>query len=203
MKHRSNAQNSFFAACLAAAAFLVVSLNAEATTRKVYFNQSGRNVSDKGMGSSAQSSCRITLSNPSSQSQDYVLNITASISGTAAAAPTATTTTSEICASASSSGSSTNFSCSGTLAAAGTVTKTIMYPAFPANTAGVQTLICAGYVQATDSGSTPGFLAASGNLITFTESGSVDTTASTGSTTFNGYAIYTQLPIQINRGKPF
>ena len=54
---------------------------------------------------------------------------------------------------------------------------------------------------------TPGFIIANGVLVTFVESAKMTTDGVTAGTTasvaFGGLAVYTQVPISINRAKPF
>ena len=174
---------------------------ANAVSRTVYFTQSGRNLTTDGLGESVSGLCRITISNPSTQSQTFLLAVTANATQTAAGAATLTSGT-------CSSGGSGTFSCgTTTLAANGSSTFVFTYPAYPTRLGGTTTaqqiVSCSGSITANDS-TNPGFLIATGALLSFTESGGIRTQNATGGTTsFTGQAIFTQLPIAINRGKPF
>ncbi len=186
------------------------SQTAKAVTRVVYFNGSGTNRTVEGLSAAATSTCKITLSNPSSVSQTYIINASpTSINNWSGGSATVT-----IAASAptlvSGSGACAA-TCTGTLTAGQSVTVSYSYTAFPARPAGItafsgkQQLRCTGSITASDVTPTnPGFLIASGTLITFVETARMNTDSTTGGTTlFGGIAIYTQVPIAINRSKPF
>lgn len=82
------------------------------------------------------------------------------------------------------------------------LTYTFTYPSVPASTPNAaQEVVCSGTVVATD-GAQPGFLLASGVLITFVESGEMETEGTT-TAIYGGMAVYTQVPVAINRGQPF
>ncbi|HEY8279992.1 MAG TPA: hypothetical protein VIH99_10225 [Bdellovibrionota bacterium] len=195
------------------ALFLVITLKASgAPARTVYFNATGVNRTTKGLGTATASTCKITLSNPSSTSQDYVMAITATskdaFTGGAAVVSNATGASGAGC---SVAGAVVN--CSGTLTAGGSATGIITYTAFTAGAVGSaagyqngnQQLRCSGSIKATDSTATPGFMIASGVLVTFVESTEMQTqnTSSGAAVNFGGTAVFTQVPIAINRSKPF
>jgi hypothetical protein len=177
---------------------------ASAVTRTIYFTQSARNVTVEGIGEAATSTCRIILSNPSNQNQSYTLVIRASATGTGAGGAT-------LSEGAGCSTSGGVITCTGSLAGDtnASASFTISYPPYPTRGsgtfAGSQTVICSGHIVATDpGGGNPGFLMAGGSILTFTESGALQTTNSTGGVTFfAGQAVYSQLPISINGGRPF
>lgn len=185
---------------------------AQAASRTAYFNQTGQNKTVNGLASpGGQSSCRITVSNPSGQDQRFTLTVSVNSidswgSGTSAcASATAQTSGTVTGGTASCAGGSST-----TLATNASITFTFNYSAYPHRstlTAGTQKLRCSGSIAADDV-SQPGFLVASGVLVTFVESTkmSTDGVTSGGSPTateFGGMAVYTQVPITINRGKPF
>lgn len=164
---------------------------AEAATRTVHFSQVGRNRTTQGLGEPARSTCRITISNPSSVSQNITFNwdVRAEGVGSGPAAPSPNT-------------NSVTLSANG-----GSQVWLFSYNEYPDNTTvedGSQELICSGTIVASDpTGSNPGFVIASGVLTTFVESGEVQTENATGASVFGGFAVYTQVPITINRGSPF
>lgn len=191
---------------------------AEAATRTAYFNQSGQNKTVNGLADpGAQSTCRITINNPSSVPQDYRLAINVSSLDSWAGGDAGTPVTgsyretnvdASVTAPTLSSGK-----WAGSLPAGGTVTVVYQFSAYPSRknatyptTTGYQKLRCSGSIEATDSAQ-PGFLVATGILVTFVESTKMSTDGVTGGSTqnveFGGMAVYTQVPIAINRGKPF
>lgn len=107
---------------------------------------------------------------------------------------------------------STATSCNGRLNANDSVQITFNFTAYPARniadlantTNAYQKLRCSGSIIATDVAQ-PGFLIASGILVTFVESARMSTDGATSGAegTFGGIAVYTQVPISINRAKPF
>lgn len=174
-------------------------------SRTIYFSQSARNLTTEGLGNTARGNCRITITNPSAQSQTYLLTVSVVASGTAAASGNATLTSAT--GGGSCGGSPGAYSCgTHTLAAGGNHTYIFSYPIYPTRPTiitGIQYEACSGSIVANDT-TNPGFLLASGALLTFSEGGNMQTVNSTGGTfTFAGQAIYSQLPITINRGKPF
>lgn len=200
-----------------AAAALCSGHTAEAATRTAYFNQSGQNRTVNGISADATSSCRITISNPSGQDQTYVLRMSASsLDSWSLAGPTAAQGANFGSAVPTGSASFTGGSCpncSGTLPAGTSVTITYNFSPYPQRhhpttpvTTGTQKLRCSGSIEATDSNQ-PGFLVANGTLVTFVESTKMSTDGVTGGSTaqaqFGGMAVYTQVPISVNKGKPF
>lgn len=198
----------------------------EAATRTAHFTQSGRNVTEVGLGENATSNCRITLANASSVSQNFSLSIRLQVTGTHAnSSPTFDTTNSKYttggtptCGVSTDSSSGTTASgsashareCSGTLAPNVGVTFAFNYPTYSkkadGTTAGVQTISCSGTITASDpTSSNPGFLLGTGNLTIFSESGELETDSTTGGGTidFGGQGVFSQIPIAINRSKPF
>jgi len=194
---------------------------ANAATRTVYFNQSGMNKTVNGLAApGADSTCKITISNPSTVSQTFTLNANVSSLDKWAGGESGTSTTGFLCSpggctSATSGGSisCTGLSCTGSLAAGANVQATFQFSHYPARTNNVagtqniyQKLRCSGSIVATDV-SSPGFLIASGVLVTFVESAKMSTDGVTSGSktpaTFGGIAVYTQVPISINRSKPF
>lgn len=190
---------------LSAASALALMIPSEsfAATRTAYFNQSGLNKTINGLSEDGMSTCRITINNPSNKSQTYA--VTANISsldswnGGDSGTPV--------------SGSLGSGSASGTLAANATVTLVYNFSSYPNRNhttyptqSGYQKLRCSGSIVATDVDQ-PGFLVASGVLVTFVESTKMTTdgvtAGSTATAQFGGMAVYTQVPVTINRGKPF
>lgn len=164
--------------------------SANAATRTVYFSQVGRNSAAQGLGEEAKSTCRITVANPSTVAQTikYEFKVSATGIGAGDADPDP---------SAPASGQS--------IAAGDSKTWIFTYKPFPPDVNGTQELICSGSITAEDPpSSNPGFVIASGVLTTFVESGDIQTEhQATGATIFGGFAVYTQVPIIINRGSPF
>jgi len=185
--------------------------SAWAISRTVYFVTSGINRTQVGMSSSAQSYCRLTINNPSSVTETVA--ITSSVQSIDAwTGSTGSYVTGVLDTTAPTGGASvgacTVSSCSATLPRNSTVTINYKFTAYPDHTqatASSQSLRCSGSIQASDSTGTPGFLIASGVLMTFTESSQMHTDASTAGTgpTFGGIPIYSQVPLVVNRGKPF
>lgn len=195
-----NTKRLLLAFIVASSFFL--SESAQAISRTVYFTQSGRNVTTLGLGETARGSCRITISNPSSQSQTYSLTVTANATNSAAGAATLTANDAA-CASLGGG----RFTCeTHTLTNGQSHSYTFSFPVYPVRAtiaAGQQVTTCSGSITANDVGN-PGFLLGSGSLLTFTESGAIQTQNATGGMDqFGGQALYTQLPLVINRGKPF
>jgi len=206
---------------------LLLATKVEAATRTAHFTQSGRNVTEIGLGEPATASCRITLMNPSSVNQDFSMVIRLQVSGHHAnAAPTingsaskysnntavsACTGVSTTATGTSSSGSASySGTCGGSLTPNLSVTYAFNYPTYAkktdGTTAGVQTISCSGTITASDpASSNPGFLLGTGNLTIFSESGELETDSTTGGGTidFGGQAVFSQIPIVINRSKPF
>lgn len=183
-------------------AFLLPSVGI-AATRTAYFNQSGLNKTINGLAQAGMSTCRITINNPSNKSQTYTVtaNITSldSWNGGDAGTPV--------------SGSLASGSSTGTLNQNETATLVFNFSTYPHRNhgtyptqAGYQKLRCSGSIVATDVDQ-PGFLVASGVLVTFVESTKMSTdgvtSGSTATAQFGGMAVYTQVPVTINRGKPF
>jgi len=183
-------------------ALLLASAPAMAAQRTVYFNATGTNRTSDGLSARATSTCKITISNPSNQTEVYTIDATPTSidewngAGAVAAAGTGTGGCLSGCA----------------LAPGGSVTITYSYNFFPTRSDtpnGIskrQELRCSGKITVTDQ-SQPGFLLASGVLVTFVESARMHTDATTTGTLstniFGGIAVYTQIPIPINRSKPF
>lgn len=169
--------------------------DASAVTRQVYFGQIGVNSTSIGVSTAVDNiTCIITLTNVSTSVQEYNYDFTVNATGTGAGAPVG--------------GSSpvNNGSTWTALAAGATLSLTFIYPAFPATTVGSQTLQCRGRISVRDqNAATPGFAIANGTLLTFIEGGSINSTLSMsgGRAVRGAQAIYTQVPISINKGKPF
>ncbi len=208
IRKASNWVATFFLAAL-------FSSGAHAATRTAYFNQSAQNKTTNGLANpGGQSYCRITISNPSNVAQQVTalkVSITSldSWNGGDAGTPqggaySSLTNTTGV------TGASCSTDCAATLAAGSSVTFVFAFTAYPPKsggvTAGYQKLRCSGSIVAVDSGQ-PGFLVATGVLVSFVESTKISTDGITmGSPTdteFGGMAVYTQVPISINRGKPF
>jgi len=184
--------------------------SAHAASRIIYFNATGTNRTTVGLSTGANSTCVVTINNPSLYSETVIVTGTVdSLDGwvdinyatpTAATGPTSSTAT-------CSAGS-----CTATIATTGSATFTwtfSQYPAKPASSATYgfkQVLRCSGSISVTDV-TTPGFLVGTGVLTTFVESAIMKTEGSTTNSnnvsTFGGIPVYTQIPIAINRSKPF
>ncbi|MGZ3700300.1 MAG: hypothetical protein ACXWSD_00875 [Bdellovibrionota bacterium] len=192
-------------------------LPAHAATRIIYFNATGTNRTTVGLSVDANSTCAITISNPSGYAE--VIAVTAKVdsldgwvdsnystpsadlSGTNT--PTITAATTGSCAAASSC----NLNSGG-----GSATFTWKFSTFPhkpttsTTAAYKQMLRCSGSIKVQDV-TTPGFLVGTGVLTTFVESAIMKTEGATGGSgpiaTFGGIPVYTQVPIAINRSKPF
>lgn len=189
-------KTEFLLPVLALSAFLF-SAPAHAATRTVYFDQTAVNTSVNGFSSTATAKCTILLNNPSAYGQTITMKVYATATGTGAGNATATGFT-----------GSNPLELSSTSLASGTQLKyDIVYPVFPANTASVQQrLFCRGEITATDTAdATPGFVVANGVLLTFSEASAMQTIATSGGAreVFKGNLVYTQIPLTINRGKPF
>lgn len=189
---------------------------AEAATRTAYFNQSGQNKTVNGLADpGAQSTCRVTINNPSNVPQDYKLAMNVSSLDSWAGGDSGTPVTGSY-RETNADGTPPTLSSgkwTGSLAAGETVTVVYQFSAYPSRrnatyptTTGYQKLRCSGSIEASDSAQ-PGFLVATGILVTFVESTKMSTDGVTGGSTqnveFGGMAVYTQVPIAINRGKPF
>ncbi len=181
-----------FLACLIPAEF------AHAVTRNVTFTQVGRNVTRNGLEATAKSSCRITVSNQSGQSQ--TIAFAHNVKSLSTTIPALNNVNATYTATTPASPATVH-----TLAPTVSITYTFDYATYPTATAGSQELVCSGTLTANDSGASPGFLIASGVLVTFIESGDgeIQSQGGTGTVSFNGMAVYTQVPITINRGQPF
>jgi len=202
-------------ALLSLGLLFVFSPQARAINRTVYFTTTGVNrTAAGGVASSQPSTCQINVSNPSAVTQSIVVkpviqNI--DVGSNSLSTVTAPVPLYKIAINASSSGTPTtnncgggNSNCTATLPGGGSsVTFIFPYDPFPADTQGSQTLRCSGSIQASDV-TTPGFVTASGTLVTFVESSEMHTDSSTAtSVVFGGTAIYSAIPIVINRAKPF
>lgn len=205
------------AAVIAAIPFSVP--EARAVDRTVFFVATGTNRTTYGLSTTAGSTCRIILSNPSGQTQTFTIKPNVqSLDPTSAswqAIPATNPLTAGVNPNCSgTSGGATVSSCTsssivGSIPASGSVTIIFAFNGYQPRSAGAtwqtasQTLRCSGSILAQDS-SQPGYLLASGVLVTFTESAAMHTDATTGGTkTFGGMAVYSQVPIVINRSKPF
>lgn len=187
---------------------------AGAASRTVYFNASGVNRTTKGLAttSTVNSTCRLVISNPSGKAQSFA--ITSNVSSIDP--PSASTTNASLASSPSTSGAATVSACtvsacSGSLpgtAGGSSVSITYTYTAYPSITsvtAGKQVLRCSGSIKITDTApASPGYVLASGTLVTFSESSQMHTANTTSSSSaFGGMPVYSQIPIAINRSKPF
>ena len=185
----------FLASFVIIAFFLAPAQRASAatvgTTRTIFFSATGTNRTQDGLAKTTSSTCKITISNPSSVSQNYTLTVDASSKNIW----NSTTT--------SASGSSP---VTGTLTASNSITYTWTYTSYPTKATAAnsrQELRCSGNIAVSDV-STPGFVIASGVLATFVESARMQTDSTTGGTmTFGGIPVFTQVPVTINGGKTF
>jgi hypothetical protein len=189
---------------------------AEAATRTAYFNQTGQNKTVNGLADpGAQSTCRVTINNPSNVNQTYVLAMNVSSLDSWAGGDSGTSVPgsyreynkdASVDAPTSSSGK-----WSGNLDGGEAITIIYTFSSYPSRrnatnptTTGYQKLRCSGSIEATDT-TQPGFLVATGVLVTFVESTKMGTDGVTGGSTqnaeFGGMAVYTQVTIAINRGK--
>ncbi len=157
------------------------------TTRKVFFSVVGRNKVTK-LIDPQHSSCVVSITNNSTEDQNYTLNMTTSFYNNNS--PLFPQGSNNSIASAPNTSDSITKGSSKTIA--------FDYPDLPTNTAYDQQVNCSGSITAQDlSGQAPGFLSASASLIVVNES--VGTVAAGHGT----QAILTPIPISINGGKPF
>ncbi len=224
-------RNALAGVLFAATAYCLGAAPAFAATRTVYFNQSGMNKTTNGLspqsaGVGAVSTCKITISNPSQTSQNFTMTFNVSSLDKWNGGDSGTSTAGGLpcpasgvplngCIVSNSSGatiSCSGTSCSGSINANANVQVTLPFSAYPARSTNpnhqnsYQKLRCSGSIVAIDQAA-PGFLIANGVLVTFVESAKMSTdgvtSGSTVSTNFGGLAVYTQVPISINRGKAF
>jgi hypothetical protein len=196
---------------------LFTPIHANAATRTAYFNQQGMNRTINGIAQpGATSTCRITISNPSQQAQTYTLRMSVSSLDSWAGGDSGTSRNGSYTAPATSTGSATmsnacaSNACTGSLPSNSSITITYSFQRYLSRyenlLTGYQKLRCSGSIEAVDT-TQPGFLVASGVLVTFVESTKMQTEGVTGGSTatasFGGMAVYTQVPITINKGKPF
>lgn len=188
MKASTNTAVLFIAAALCF--YSEVSL---AATRTIYFSQTGRNVATSagGVGSPVQSFCRITISNPSTQSQQISIRLEGVSTGSFPSNPVS---------------NPPQIGNNVSLAGNATLIYSFAYPTFTAGTPGTQQLLCKGQITAADpTSSGPGYVVATGTLTTFNASATIQTTGVPGAPppVLGGPAVFTQIPVAINRGKPF
>jgi hypothetical protein len=165
------------------------SLNSQAATRDVYFSAVGRNYVKTGVTSATSSRCAITIFNNSNVEQQYKLNMDASFSKINANANVQAPTRPA-------------YASWSVIAAGSSVTQTTIFDPIPQNTANqTQDVNCAGTLTVIDT-TTPGFVTASGALLTFYESGAQATLTST-TQNYGQQAVFTQVNVPINNGKPF
>lgn len=194
---------AFVATCLlSAVANPGSALAAAGANRVAHFNASGINQIDttEVKDSTLKTSCLITITNISGQSQDYTFTGTASyttqkgagaISGSSTVAWTA-------------SGGST----SGTLTTGSSVTFVATYAILSpeiitSNLPSKQYLTCSGSITVKDTdSSSPGFIVASGTLGTMSES-AAGYQNSGGTKKITGSVAISQIPIAIGEGRPF
>lgn len=194
---------------------VLFSFGAHAATRTAYFNQSAQNKTTNGLADpGGQSYCRITISNPSNVEQRVsAMKVSITSLDSWGGGPSGTPQAGSYSSLTNTSGvtaASCATDCVATLGAGSSVTFVFAYSAYPTKSGGVtngyQKLRCSGSIVAEDTGQ-PGFLVATGVLVSFVESTKISTDGITmGSPTdteFGGMAVYTQVPISINRGKPF
>jgi hypothetical protein len=170
--------------------------------RTVYFEANSLNstVNSADAGSSFQSTCILSISNPSSQNQNVQLALTVTSSGVGAGSGWLCTT------------------CGGEISAAGAIslaagqTRTFIYnyPVFPALTQGEQSLVCRGTIEAQDvaNGSfsgqlVAGFIVASGSITNWTQSTRGYQVGVAGAFNVKGVLNQSQVQITINQGRPF
>jgi hypothetical protein len=182
---------------------------AQAASRTVYFNATGTNRTSEGLSENANSTCTIVVTNPSSASQTFTLKTTVQAINEFDGSHAFTTSGISV-----SQAGCTVTGCASEIALSangGSVTITFTYKTFPKRPSTTQythsqTLRCTGSITAKDvSASAPGYVVASGTLNTFIESAKMHTDSATSESTnlFGGVAVWTQIPIAINRGKPF
>jgi hypothetical protein len=184
---------------------------AAATDRTIYFVSTGQNRTVTGLTAAAQSFCRVTITNPSSVQETVTVKATVqSVDGWTGSSSyvSGNLGTTPITGSGSISSCAGPASCAVVLNGNASVTINYSFTAYPPKPTATQTnqfLRCSGSIVAQDTGGSPGFVIASGVLVTFTESSQMHTDSTTGQTsaTFGGIAVYSQIPITINRGKPF
>lgn len=172
--------------------------SALAATRTVYFSQTGRNTTVQGIASAVSSTCVITLTNTSGVNQTYAITMSGTNTGTKVSGAGGTFTNTAP-AGVSLTGQS--------LANNASANHTITFQSYPARAnveTGSQLLVCSGSITVDDpTPATPGFITASGVLVTFVEAGELTTTSVTGGGLWNGFAVFSQVPMMINGGRPF
>lgn len=186
---------------------LLVPILAFAATRTVYLDGFATATSTNGFTAAATARCIILLNNPSSVQQTVEMSIYAYSTGAGALAGNATPPTGYGWVAAGGAAGSSASTLTATLNATGSSGSSaryeFTYPTYPASTTTPQVLICRGTFKANDV-SQPGYVLATANLITFSEASAMQTMGVTGaSTSFKGNAVYSQIPISVNRGKPF
>lgn len=187
---------------------------ASAATRTVYFSQTGMNKTTHGLSAPATSTCKITISNPSTAVQTFTLTTrVTSLNGWTGAVGTQTLGAYAGAATDFKTSAATlscaAFVCTGRLTANDSIQVTYNFTAYPASTTpaaqnSTQKLRCSGTIVAVDEAQ-PGFLIASAVLVTFLESARMTSESTTGGVAgnFGGLAVFSQVPISVNRAKPF
>jgi hypothetical protein len=180
-------------------------------TRTVYVDGFTNASSTNGYTANANAKCIILLNNPSPSQQSvtltmyvYATNVGSGNATAVTSNPSATIWTNPIGGAGVNPFTATNVLLD-TVSPNNKVKYEFTYPAFPSSITGQQVLICRGTIVATDSSAAaPGFVVASGTFLTFSEASAMQTSGVTSaSTSFQGNAVFSQMPITINRGRPF
>lgn len=176
--------------------------NALAANRKVYFSQNGKNFTTTATGTltALNSTCILTITNPSTASQTFTITPSISTAGTVG-----TTSTPKTISCSGVSPGSTAAACYTNTILATTDSKQVItwtFADYPATTITDQTVSCAGVIDVWDTSATsPGFVFANATLLTFIESGAAKSTVGGGK--INGGTVFSQTPIFIGEGRPF
>jgi hypothetical protein len=161
--------------------------------RKVRFSATGQNIiNSDSVNTPQQSSCMITVSNTSPNSQIIALReVTAYATGTWDGPGTLDF-------------GSAPYNTEITVSANNSVSFIYLYPFMPAETPGTQTLVCQGTLEAREADVTaPGFVIANGILNTYIEQGAATQIVGDGGGEMRGTMAGYQGAIVIGEGRPF
>lgn len=170
--------------------------DANAASRIAHFNASGRSQTT-GVRNSLVAECSITITNPSTVSQQYTLNATKI---------RATNSSGTFSASYHGNATAINSPCLSacTLTAGSTAVIVYQYPAFTVDQVGEAHLVCEGNIQASDStGGNQGFLIANGTLSTFMPTTSANFQQGVNVRTIRASVSFSHLQLLVGDGRPF
>lgn len=170
--------------------------DANAASRVAHFSASGRSETT-GVRNSLVAECTITITNPSTVSQQYTVNATKI---------RATNSSGTFSAGYHGNATAINSPCvsSCALAAGSTTVIVYQYPAFTTEQVGEAHLVCEGNIQASDSAAgTQGFLIANGTLSTFMPTTSANFQQGVNVRTIRASVSFSHLQLLIGEGRPF